>query len=300
MKKKIIVVSMIKNEEILIESSVRYWLTFSDKIIIFDHYSTDHTSEILKCLKDEFQSRLQLYQPKDIITFYAQAQITNEMIKCAFTENNADLVLPLDADEFPYLNPKRKIKHFLKALDLGTCYSTLWMPFTPLRINEKIDSTRLFPLSFNRKKKTPLRQWPKMILSGKIYKEDPIMVTKGNHSIVRPSGKSLPKIIDLTPKMYYAHYMYQNYDHFIRKVTANWAACKAAPDWQLGIGDHYRLACEKIQQGSLTEKDLDYYALSVSGMTGESMEQVMDSIEEINPYTLFDKIKLRYTYNFVS
>ena len=40
----VIVVSMVRNEEKLIESSIRYWLSFADRVIVYDHNSTDGSS----------------------------------------------------------------------------------------------------------------------------------------------------------------------------------------------------------------------------------------------------------------
>ena len=55
---KIAAVCMMKNEEILAESAIRYWLTFADQVIVFDHYSTDGTAEILNALREEYSDRV--------------------------------------------------------------------------------------------------------------------------------------------------------------------------------------------------------------------------------------------------
>ena len=68
-----------------------------------------------------------------------------------------------------------------------------------------------------------------------------------------------------------------------------------ARDWKPGIAEHYRLACERIKEGAITDAELDYYTLSVSGMTGETVEEIQASIEEIDPRTIFDENDLKYT-----
>ena len=80
----IIVVTMIRNEEEVIESSIRYWLSFADEIIVYDHHSTDGTKQILESLKREFNNRLIFYgSDLNIGIEYIQKEITNEMIKMA-------------------------------------------------------------------------------------------------------------------------------------------------------------------------------------------------------------------------
>ncbi len=51
---QIVGIMLIKNEDVYVERAIRNVLAFCDKIIIFDHQSTDHTFEICSRLADEF------------------------------------------------------------------------------------------------------------------------------------------------------------------------------------------------------------------------------------------------------
>lgn len=51
--KKIVAISMVKNEMDIIESFVRHTLGFADLLIVADHKSTDRTREILESLQAE-------------------------------------------------------------------------------------------------------------------------------------------------------------------------------------------------------------------------------------------------------
>ena len=231
--KTIVVVSMVKNEEHIIESSIRWWITFSDKIIVFNHHSTDRTLKIIHQLQTEFKARIILFNPSFDTQEYAQAKITNAMIEQAFNGFNADIVMPLDADEFPYLqNKKISMREYLSTLDERYCYRTFWVQFAPLRSDEKADMTMLLPLSFHRKKCRPLDKWPKVIITRNAYKNGPVLVEKGNHTLNRVSEDSVERIItkNLCPDICYAHYMYQDMFHFRSKVAASWKACIMSSD----------------------------------------------------------------------
>lgn len=100
--KKIVVITMVKNEEDIIESFIRHSMTFADELILIDHDSIDRTSEILYSLSDEYNN---LFVKKYTEFEYSQSECMTALMKEAFCEYNADIVVPLDADEF--LLPKK-------------------------------------------------------------------------------------------------------------------------------------------------------------------------------------------------
>ena len=297
---KIITVSMMKNEEAMAESSIRYWLTFSDEVLVFDHGSSDGTAQILTALCAELPDRLIPFHPDfEVGQEYRQAEVTNAMLQTAFDKRGADLVLPLDADEFPYLegDGSETLRAYLASLDQDNCYSAFWTPFAPPE-DDRIDFSRLVPLSFHRKRKKPLRRWAKCILTGKTYRQDPICVTMGNHEIFRPSGNPVPPVIGLAPALYYAHYMYRSLAHFRYKVANGWIASYARLDWTPGASEHYRIACEQIMTGQVSREDVDWFALSVSGKTGESRDEILSCVETVDPADFFPELPLRYTERY--
>ena len=297
---KIITVSMMKNEEAMVESAVRYWMTFSDEVLVFDHGSSDGTPEILQALRGEFPERLTLFHPEfEMGLEKQQDKVINAMLKDAFEERGADLVLPLDADEFPYLeiNTGETVREYLSSLDQNLCYSVFWTIFAPPE-DDHIDYSRLVPLSYRLKRKTPIRRWQKCIVTGKAYRQDPICVTMGNHEIFRPSGKPVPPVIQLEATLYYAHYKYRSLAHFRYKVANGWIASHSRRDWAPGESEHYHLACEQIMAGQVSREDLEWFTLSESGRTGESKDEIHSCKETIDPLDFFPNLPLRYTERY--
>lgn len=256
---------------------------------------------------------------------FEQVSVTNAMIDQAIRQYGADFVMPLDADEYPCLVgsqveggtrkrfldrllPARSkasqgprsgsVRSCLEELAPDCCYCAYWMPFAPPR--QKLDNTRFAPLSFTRRKKQTLSQWPKMLLPAKIWLENELQVTKGSHGLVSPSGNALPQVVCLSPKLVYAHYMFRGTDHFLAKTSLGWLANYTQDNWQRGMSEHYLIACEEIlrKNGNLDRDFLEWFALSCGGMTGESREETLRSIEDIDPTELFPDIPLRYTARF--
>ena len=94
---KLVAVSIVKNEADIIEAFVRHTRAWVDLHLVFDHDSTDGTREILAALAREGL-------PVVLFTDDALANLqhvrSNHLARLAFTEHQADWVLPLDADEF--------------------------------------------------------------------------------------------------------------------------------------------------------------------------------------------------------
>lgn len=51
--KKVVIITMVRNEEDIIESFIRHCNLFADDILVIDHDSIDSTSEILYKLREE-------------------------------------------------------------------------------------------------------------------------------------------------------------------------------------------------------------------------------------------------------
>ncbi len=94
---KIIVVTITRIESDIIESFVRHTLTFADEIIIYDNGSTDGTQEILEELCAEGLPLVVHRQTGNVEFNHGEC-----MTRLCFVakQHQADLIVPLDVDEF--------------------------------------------------------------------------------------------------------------------------------------------------------------------------------------------------------
>ena len=106
---KIISITTIKNEADIIESFVRYHVNIMDLMIILDNGSTDDTLNIINNLKKE---NLPIVVLIDKDKYFEPFIKYNYLLDIALNEYSADIVCPLDCDEFIICqngNPRRII-----------------------------------------------------------------------------------------------------------------------------------------------------------------------------------------------
>ena len=135
---RIVVVSMVRNEEDIIESFVRWHCAIADAMLVLDHRSTDRTKEILCALRDEGLPLI-LTEAEDMA--YRQWEYTTELVVRAFREFSADVVCPLDADEFLLADTEDvfQSRRILQNLELGVYYHLAWIDHFLTRPEEDRD-----------------------------------------------------------------------------------------------------------------------------------------------------------------
>ena len=119
---------MVKNEMDIIESFVRYNINIFDGMIILDNGSTDDTLEILKLLKSE---GLSLFLLEDGDREYDQAAKMNQLLLKAVNEFNADIIVPLDADEFLVSAIKGNPRKIMEKIDDTSYFQIKWKTYIP-------------------------------------------------------------------------------------------------------------------------------------------------------------------------
>ncbi|MFO1281920.1 MAG: glycosyltransferase family 2 protein [Burkholderiales bacterium] len=121
-------VSMMRNEEDIVEAFVRHNLAILDGLLVVDHNSTDATSAILASLCAE---RLPLVVMRNDSPGYLQAEVTTTAARQVFARTPADFVFPLDADEFLKAPSRGALEAFLASLPPGTHALLDWPTYAP-------------------------------------------------------------------------------------------------------------------------------------------------------------------------
>ncbi|CAG0971055.1 hypothetical protein BURK1_01225 [Burkholderiales bacterium] len=125
---RLVGVSMVRNEEDIIEAFVRHNLSVLDGLIVVDHGSADRTPAILDALCAE---KLRLVVMRSDAAGYLQAEITTSAAREAFSRGGADAVFPLDADEFLRVGSRDALERSLEAVPPGHFGRVAWPTYVP-------------------------------------------------------------------------------------------------------------------------------------------------------------------------
>lgn len=298
--KKIIAVSMVKNESDIIESFCRHTLTFCDEMLICDDRSTDNTREIIENMQKE---GLNIHLHSNVIDHgYYQMNLTNSLISHAVSSYGADIVLPLDADEFllPKPNCDVNTREILESLDSTRTYSAEWVHFIPTVFNR--DNSVFLPKYFGQycgyanglPKNYHLND--KAIISSTFFKECGAYVNQGNHHFFTKEGISIEKTN--LPMLMLAHLPLRSVEQLITKSVIGWSNSMCMPDHKtnpINSPYHWNFLYEIIKtNGWLSDARVQAATIILYGQKMSHADTDDVEIELIN-YAWNSGIKLKYT-----
>lgn len=226
--KKIITISIVKNEMDIIESFVRHTLTFADQMIITDHLSSDKTREILDALAAE---GLPIVLHEAHQAMQVQFEKTNEMLAEALALG-ADLVLPLDADEFILpAEDGHTVRGELEALDSEQTYEMRARRFAPREPDKDEDKFLLArPLYQGTGWDMYIKQ--KILVGAAAARKHELGITFGNHACFEHGDPNQLHGSFLLDTVVLAHFFWRSHEQIAAKqllklvnIKARMSAC---------------------------------------------------------------------------
>ncbi|KON85964.1 family 2 glycosyl transferase [Sporosarcina globispora] len=242
--KKVYCVGMVKNEADIIESYVRYHLNIFDGIVLLDHKSTDRTVDIIHKLQSE---GLPIYLKQDNSIDYIQGELTTELINYTFDQFNPDFIFPLDVDEFlaspGHSGNPRKLINNLSTSKLY--YLQREYVYSPINLNE---NELLIPkrITYARREKD---DWPKVVVSRKIWKKHSASITGGNHDIFIGKKKKVQREISKYLKL--MHFPYRSVEQLKSKIIVGWISNLSNYNYKEGDVFHWKILYEQLKKNNL-------------------------------------------------
>jgi hypothetical protein len=119
--------TLVRNEEDVIEASIRHNLRSLDALTVVDHGSDDATPEILASLVRE---GLPIEVSRDDSLELRQGPVTTAGVRRLLADG-ADLAIPIDADEFLRMPSRERFEQFVASTDPSLHLALPWLTYLP-------------------------------------------------------------------------------------------------------------------------------------------------------------------------
>ena len=255
---KIVSITMIKNESDIIESFIRYNLNIFNEMIILDNGSTDDSSNIILKLQNE---KLPVVLIKDDDAYYNQNDKLTYLLNRAIDEFDADMVCPLDADEFissDITNPRE----ILENLDENSYYQIRWQTYVPTA-NDDFD-IKFIPSRLNHVRDEQFDIHYKIVIPKNVVNNFDVSIDMGSHNLIfkNPEEKLTPiRINDLR----IAHFPLRSLEQCMSKILVGWPNPIEKNKQNNVWGHHWKSLFEKIKQKrTISYEDLEYFSKNYS------------------------------------
>lgn len=168
---KTVILSVVRNEEDVIEAMVRHNTAYADQIHVVDNNSCDRTYEILSLLQKE---GLPLVVTNSLDSRHNQAALFTDLTNEEYRETN---IIPLDADEF-LLGPKDAVGSLFETE--GIAYRLPWVTYISSGTDNHREINPLLRMTKRRQEEG--RQYFKVTVPAHISR--PLAISAGCHSVV--------------------------------------------------------------------------------------------------------------------
>ena len=275
MNKKLVGLSMVRNESDVIETFIRHNLTLLDELHIVDHNSSDNTREILTHLKQEGLP-IHIYHYNELE--FAPERVLNHMMQ-HILNNDADIdyIFPLDADEFIYCPSREKLNAFLTLIPQNRVGMYIWRGYLPSSTEYDPD----FICHFTDQRKEEILT-PKVIIPRAIA--ETCILTIGSHYMIDSDGKEIKSTVFIEPNNQQFYYW------FIERFQAEFITTN---DLWLG---HYPIRSTIQQIKKVLEKSITM-VMEKKGYRDSAWENQLHDLLTHNLNISLDELRL-IAYNY--
>lgn len=204
---KIISFTMVGNEQEIIESFIRYNIHFVDKMIFVSSCCVDNTLTIIRKMIGEGLN-ISLYVEKDIS--FDQRYLDNKYLKKIAKEETADLIIPLDCDEF--ISGRSNPRHIFENLSLDKIYIIKWKNYAMLK-EDNFDEPFIPRRCCTSKRDFKGNREGKVVIPAKMVFEKQVSLQTGHHSVICEGMKTM--VLD---ELWLAHYPAVSKEQYLLRI----------------------------------------------------------------------------------
>ncbi len=270
-------VSIVRNESDIIESFIRYNLQFIDHMWVIDHNSADPTRAILRRL---IREGLPLTLLLAFDSEHRQAQRLTALARKAAITDRADVIMPLDADEFILAKGGRAE---LEARLHETASRPVLLPWTTYAPTPDDDEQEADCLRrvVHRCQPDGEKGYFKVAVPAHLFLDTATSLAEGSHSIVRKDDTPIEHIRGTGLGI--AHYPIRSAEQALGKILLGELSLRLKSERKSGEGRHWADLYVRTRHNlSLSKTDLLAIATSYARRGPHCV--VRDPIDPI-PYT---------------
>ncbi len=246
-------VSMVRNEEDIVEAFVRHNLTVLDGLLVVDHQSSDRTLDVLRALCAE---RLPLVVTRNESPGHLQAEILTTAAREVFHRVGADAVFPLDADEFLGVPSRAALERSIAAIPPGHTGRLAWLTFAPSFDPDEHDILSILRGARRLSVEAPVPDWVagKSVLTPEFARQpDAYLITGSHHVVIGRHAASATPVpwIDLPREVArLGHLPVRNRAQYVAKTSVAHLALMASNRW-FGENATRRRDYQMLRDGAL-------------------------------------------------
>jgi hypothetical protein len=241
--KRIFSISMVKNEMDIIESFVRYHVNIFDGMIFLDNGSTDKTVNILNHLKNEGLA-ISIFEDDDGVFNFTQK--INQTLLIAAEQFKADIIVPLDADEFLISSNKGNPRKILEKIEYPTFSRVKWKTFVPTF--DKNKNKKFVPSQITFARDDSVERYYKAILPRELVEKYNVELANGSHDLTyeKRYDDSIERVYNTGLRL--AHYPIRSKEQTISKIVVGWINELHRIDRNEGENFHWQKIFDKIKK----------------------------------------------------
>jgi hypothetical protein len=237
---RLVAVSIVKNEADIIEAFVRHTLAWVDRLLVFDHDSTDGTRQILGALQREGLP-VSLYT--DDALGNLQQTRSQHLTRLAAREFSADWVLPLDADEILVGPGRAALEHTLAGCGPDRATTLPLLNYYP---TAQDDITVENPVLRLRHCQPSPPRTRKIMVPRPLALTAEVTAGKGSHALYR--GQEMLPDQPLPADYHLAHLALRSPQHQMLRVTLAELQKLSRGRSHAGLDEHYRLGYQLLAE----------------------------------------------------
>ncbi|MEO8486685.1 MAG: glycosyltransferase family 2 protein [Betaproteobacteria bacterium] len=229
---RIVGFTLARNEEDVIEASIRHNLRSLDALTVVDHGSDDATPAILAALVRE---GLPLEVLRDDTPEMRQSDVTTAHARRLLREG-ADLCIPIDADEFLRMPSREAFERVVSATDPAVHLVMPWLTYLPAL---DAPGDLVARLEHARRKIDERHGFYKVIVRRALLDTPDAAVGNGNHHVKVRGQTHLAHEALHGSVAALAHVPVRSAGQFTSKVAVGWLAVRLADEDEARIAFHW-------------------------------------------------------------